>query len=318
MNVLVTGAKGFIGSHLVNRLKDMGCWVRSVDVKNESHLPTREDEFHQLDLRSYGNAEKAVKDVKRVFHLAANMGGIGFITKVGAEVMRDNVLINANMIEACNQNSVERILFSSSACTYPTHLQTNPKVEPLKEEDAWPADPDNFYGVEKLFTEKLLEAYHRDHGLNVRISRQHSIYGPYCTFKGGREKALAALCRKVALAKDGDSITVWGDGNQTRSFLYIDDLVEVLALLMESSFTKPLNVGSDRLVTIDELTRLIIEVSGKRLRVQHDLSKPVGVIGRNADLRIIKYVLDWKPKVTLEEGLEKTYNWIHEQVQKNG
>jgi len=318
LKVLVSGSKGFIGSHLVNFLKDKGYWVRGVDVKPKSYLQTKENEFLELDLRKYGNAKKAVKGMDRVFHLAANMGGIGFITKVGANVMRDNVLMNTSMVEACRKNGVERILFSSSACAYPTFRQTNPDVKPLKEEDAWPADPDNFYGVEKLFTEKMMEAYRRDYDLGVRISRQHNIYGSHGTYDGGREKAPAALCRKVALAKDGDSITVWGDGKQTRSFLYIDDAVRALTLLMESSFTKPLNVGSDRLVTIDELAQIIIRISGKKLVLRHDTSKAVGVIGRNADLRIIKYVLDWKPKVSLEDGLEKTYSWIHEQVTKNG
>ena len=317
IKIAVSGGKGFIGSHLVNYLKDRGYWVRSVDIAEHSFLETKEDEFLQLDLRKYENVEKAVQGVDRVFNLAANMGGIGFITKVGAEVMHDNVLINVNMLEACKQNNIERILFSSSACAYPTFRQTTPEVEPLKEEDVWPADPDNFYGVEKLFTEKLMEAYRKDSGLGVRISRQHNIYGPHGVYSTGREKAPAALCRKVALAKDGDAITIWGDGTQTRSFLYIDDAVRALTLLMESSFEKPLNVGSDRLVTINELAQLIIAVSGKNLTVEHDLTKPVGVIGRNADLRLIRYILGWEPKVTLEDGLARTYKWIREQVEKN-
>jgi GDP-D-mannose 3',5'-epimerase len=314
LKVLVTGAKGFIGSHLVNHLKHVGCWVRSVDIKKESFLQTSEDEFYQLDLRRYENCRKAVDGVDRVFHLAANMGGIGFITKVGADVMHDNVLMNANMAEACMQNGVDRLLFSSSACAYPTFRQTNPHVKPLREEDVWPADPDNFYGVEKLFTEKILEAYNRDHDLHVRVSRQHNIYGPHGTYDGGREKAPAALCRKVALAKDGESITVWGDGSQTRSFLYIEDAVEALMLLMDSNFSKPLNVGSDVLVTVDELAHMIIDISGKTLRIQHDLTKPAGVAGRNADLRRIKDVLGWQPKVTLKEGLTCTYEWINAMV----
>jgi nucleoside-diphosphate-sugar epimerase len=313
---LVTGGCGFIGSHLANYLKQKGYWVRVADIKpeNECYLPLKVDEVLRVDLRDIENCLKVTEGIDYVYNLAANMGGIGYITKVGADIMRDNVLINVNMLEACRQNNVKKIFFSSSACIYPTYRQENPEVEPLKEEYAIPANPDNYYGWEKLFTEKLMEAYSKDYKLEVRIARLHNIYGPYGTYKGGREKAPAALCRKVAMAKDGDCIVVWGDGKQTRSFLYIDDCVRAIDMLMESDFDKPLNIGSDRLVTIDELAMMIIKISGKRLTIKHDLSKPQGVRGRNADLSLIKKVLGWEPKVSLEEGLRKTYEWIAQMV----
>lgn len=313
---LVTGGCGFIGSHLANYLKQKGYWIRVTDIKpvNECYLPLKVDEVLRVDLRNFENCLKVTKGIDYVYNLAANMGGIGYITQVGADIMRDNVLINTNMLEACRQNNVKRIFFSSSACIYPTYRQEEPNVEPLKEEHAVPANPDNYYGWEKLFTEKLMEAYNRDYGLEIRIARLHNIYGPYGTYKGGKEKAPASLCRKVAEAKDGSHIIVWGDGKQTRSFLYIEDCVRAIDMLMESNFDKPLNIGSDRLVTIDELAEIIIKISGKNLTIKHDLTKPQGVRGRNADLSLIKKVLGWEPKVSLEEGLEKTYRWIEKMV----
>lgn len=238
------------------------------------------------------------------------MGGIGFITTVGAEVMHDNVLINTNMLQASVENKVKRFFFSSSACVYPTYRQRDPNVTALKEEDAYPADPDNFYGWEKLYTEKVCEAYKRDYGLDVRIARYHNIYGSEGTYKGGREKAPAALCRKVAEVSNPGVITVWGDGKQTRSFCYIDDCVRGTIMLMESNYDQPLNIGSDRLVTIDELADMVIKVSGKEIRKEHDFSAPQGVRGRNADLTLVKKVLGWEPQVRLEEGLESVYKWI--------
>jgi nucleoside-diphosphate-sugar epimerase len=264
----------------------------------------------QLDLRVFDNCLKATDDVDIVYNLAANMGGIGFITAVGAEVMRDNVLINANMLEASRLTKVKRYLFSSSACVYPTFRQTDPNVTGLKEEDAYPADPDNFYGWEKLYSEKMCEAYQRDYGMNIRVLRYHNIYGPEGTYKGGREKSPAALCRKVAEATNPGSITVWGDGKQTRSYCYIDDAVKGTIALMESDYTKPLNIGSDRLVTVDELADMIIRTSAKSIAKSYDLSAPQGVRGRNADLTLMKRVLKWEPEITLEEGLARTYKWI--------
>jgi GDP-D-mannose 3',5'-epimerase len=316
MKVLVAGGKGFIGSHLVNYLKGMGHWVRSVDTASDSYLKTEEDEFLRLDLRRLENVTKAVSGVDWVFNLAANMGGIGFISAYGADIMHDNALINIYMAEAAVRNNVDRIFFSSSACIYPAYKQLTPDVLPLKEEFAVPAEPDQFYGWEKLFSEKLYEAYEKDCDLKIRIARFHNIYGPYGTYKGGREKAPAALCRKVAEAKDGATIDVWGDGKQTRSFLYIDDCVEADVKLMESDYDKPLNIGSEELISIDQLADRIIGISGKRLKKRYDPTKPQGVRGRNADLTLIRKVLGWEPRIDYEEGLKRTYHWIQTQVRE--
>ena len=315
--ILVTGAGGFIGSHLARELHRQGHFVRAVDIKWDGYI--KEPYYSEkvtLDLRNFENCLAVTKDMDYVYNLAANMGGIGFITAVGAEVMHDNVLINANMLQASVENGVKRFFFSSSACVYPTYKQTSAEVEPLKEEDAFPADPDNFYGWEKLYTEKMCEAYKRDYGLEVRIARYHNIYGPEGTYEGGREKAPAALCRKVAQASNPGVITIWGDGKQTRSFCYIDDCIRGTIMLMESDYDQPLNIGSDRLVTIDELAEIIIKVSGKEIRKEYDLSSPQGVRGRNADLTLVKRVLGWEPQVSLEEGLERTYKWIEDMITK--
>jgi len=316
VKVLVAGGKGFIGSHLVNYLKAKGHWVRNVDVEKDSYLETQEDEFLRLDLRSYENIEKAVNGVDWVFNLAANMGGIGFISAYGADIMRDNALMNIHMAEAAVKSKVKRVFFSSSACIYPAYKQLTPEAIPLKEEFAVPAEPDQFYGWEKLFSEKLYEAYQKDYGLRVRMARFHNIYGPYGTYDGGREKAPAALCRKVAEAKDGGTITIWGDGKQTRSFLYIDDCVEATVKLMESDYDKPLNIGSEVLISIDQLADMIIKISGKKIRKRYDPTKPQGVRGRNADLTLIRQVLKWNPKIPYQEGLTETYGWIKEQVRR--
>ena len=309
--ILVTGGGGFIGSHLARYLCQQGHFVRIADIKFDDYIEERYyTEKLKCDLRKWENCLLATKGIDKVYNLAANMGGIGFITSVGAEVMHDNVLINTYMLEAARQNKVKRFLFSSSACVYPTYRQTDPNVKGLKEEDAYPADPDNFYGWEKLFTEKMCEAYQRDVGMDIRIVRYHNVYGPEGTYKGGREKSPAALCRKVAEADSPGTIIIWGDGKQTRSYCYIDDALKGTMMLMESDYDKPINIGSERLVTIDQLADMIIKISGKNITKTYDLTAPQGVRGRNADIGLTRKILGWKPQTTLEKGLEKTYKWI--------
>lgn len=316
--ILVTGGGGFIGSHLAKYLYKQGYFVRIADIKFDDYIQEQHySERIQLDLRKLENCLKATEGIDKVYNLAANMGGIGFITSVFADIMHDNILINTYMLEASVQNKVRRFLFSSSACVYPNYKQLKPDVEGLKEEDTYPADPNEAYGWEKLFTEEMLKAYQKDYGLDIRIVRYHNIYGLEGTYKGGREKAPAALCRKVTEASNPSTITIWGDGKATRSFCYIDDCVKGTVALMESDYDKPLNIGSDRLVSVDDLADIIIEISGKKLTKTYDLSAPEGVKGRNADLTLVKKVLGWEPKTSLEKGLEITYRWISMMVEKD-
>jgi len=313
--VLVTGAGGFIGHHLVNKLKSQGHWVRGVDIKEPEFEATRADEFLLLDLRRWENCLEATRGVQDVYALAADMGGMGFISSHHAQILHNNILISTHTIEAAHQNQVERYLYSSSACVYPEYLQEETTVTPLKEGDAYPAQPQDAYGWEKLITERLAEHYHHDYGMDVRVVRFHNIYGPLGTWDGGREKAPAALSRKIAQAKLSDRpvIEVWGDGEQTRTFCHIDDCVEGLQRIMDSNFREPLNLGRDEMVSINELARIIADVAGVEVELRH-VDGPQGVRGRNSDNSLCREILGWEPQISLEQGLAMTYPWIEQQV----
>ena len=315
--VLVTGAGGFIGSHLTGYLKEKGYWVRGVDLKTPEFGDSTADEFKLFDLRLREDALAAVDGVDEVYALAADMGGMGFISSHHAEILYNNSLINLNTIEASRIHGVERYLYTSSACIYPEHLQTEADAKPLKESDAYPAAPQDAYGWEKLISERLCLHYRDDYGLNTRIVRFHNIFGDKGTWEGGREKAPAALCRKIAIAKltGNKEIEIWGDGEQTRSFCYIDDCVEGLYRLMRSDHTEPLNLGQDRMVSINELVDLIAEIAGVNVVKKH-VDGPMGVRGRNSDNTALREALGWEPKIVLEQGLAHTYSWIEEQVAK--
>ncbi len=316
--VVVTGAGGFIGHHLVRSLVERGYWVRGVDLVPPRFERTRAHAFELLDLRRFSDCLQAMRGMDEAYHLAANMGGIGFIETHKAEIVRDNTLIDTHTLEAARVNGVERLLFTSSACVYPRLLQDSPDAAPLREEQAYPADAEDGYGWEKLMAERLCRHYREDLGLDTRVVRFHNIFGPLGTFEGGREKSPAALCRKIALAQENDEIEVWGDGRQTRSYCYVDDCVEGLHRLMRSGCAEPLNLGQDRLLSIDELVDLVAEVAGKQLKKRYDTSRPQGVRGRNSDNTRLRQVLGWVPQVSLERGLELTYAWIHEQLRSQG
>jgi nucleoside-diphosphate-sugar epimerase len=315
---LVCGAGGFIGSHLVKRLKCENLWVRGIDLKYPEFSETAADDFFIGDLRDPYICRQAV-DLRfdEVYQLAADMGGAGFVFtgENDADIMHNSALINLNMLEACYRRNVKRIFYSSSACAYPEYNQLDPDNPNCAEESAYPAQPDSEYGWEKLFSERLYPAFRRNHGIEVRIARYHNIFGPEGTWCGGREKAPAATCRKVAIAPNEGEIEIWGDGKQTRSFLYIDECLEGTLRLMRSEFTGPVNIGSEEMVTIDRLAEMVITIAGKKLAIKH-VPGPQGVRGRNSDNRLIYQKLGWKPTQPLEEGLVKTYAWIAEQVKQ--
>ncbi len=313
--VLVGGAGGFIGGHLVRRLKEEGLWVRGVDLKEHEFSKPPADEFILGDLRDQKTVKNVVKGIDEVYQLAADMGGAGYIFtgEHDAAVMHNSATINLNMLEYGRQAGVKKYFYSSSACIYPEYNQRDPDNPKCSEDSAYPAAPDSEYGWEKLFSERLYLSYYRNYGIQVRIARFHNIFGPNGTWTGGREKAPAALCRKIAEAEKNGEIEIWGDGKQTRSFLYIDECIEGVRRLMESDFTGPVNIGSEEMVPINGLAMMINGIAGKNIRLRH-ISGPLGVRGRNSDNRLLQQKLGWAPSRPLAEGLAKTYKWIDRQV----
>ena len=313
--VLVGGAGGFIGGHLVQRLKAEGSWVRGVDLKRHEYRESGADEFIVGDLTDPHVARASVDGITEVYQLAADMGGAGYIFtgEHDADVMHNSAMCNLNVLELGARAGVRKFFYSSSACIYPAYNQTDPGNPRCSEDSAYPADPDSEYGWEKLFSERLYLSYMRNYAVEVRIARFHNIFGPEGTWDGGREKAPAAVCRKVVQAPAGGEIEIWGDGKQTRSFLFVDECVDGVRRLMDSEFTGPVNIGSEEMVTINQLADMVMGIAGKKLSIRH-ISGPLGVRGRNSDNRLIAEKLGWKPSRPLMEGLEKTYTWIAEQV----
>ena len=313
---LVLGAGGFIGSHLVKRLKKEGFWVRGVDLKYPEFAETHADDFVIGDLREQ-DVCRSVLDQRfdHVYQLAADMGGAGYIFtgENDADVMHNSAIINLNIVDLCKKHKVGKVFYSSSACMYPEHNQMDPDNPKCSEDSAYPANPDSEYGWEKLFSERLYLSYARNYGLNVRVARFHNIFGPEGTWDGGKEKAPAALCRKVAQSDEGGVIEVWGDGLQTRSFLYIDECVEAVRRLVDSDFEGPVNIGSEEMISINNLAKLIIDISGKNITLKN-IDGPTGVRGRNSDNALYKEKIGWEPTAFLKEGISKTYGWIAEQV----
>jgi len=313
--ILVCGAGGFIGGHLVKRLKKEGAWVRGADLKHNEFSPTQADEFIIGDLRDHDVVRSVLSNIDEVYQLAADMGGAGYIFtgEHDSAVMHNSASINLNIVEFGRLAGIKKFFYSSSACMYPEYNQTDPDNPNCAEDSAYPAAPDSEYGWEKLFSERLYAAYQRNHGIEVHIARFHNIFGPEGTWCGGREKAPAAICRKVAETRNGGEIEIWGDGKQTRSFLFVDECVEGVRRLMESDFAGPVNIGSEEMVTINQLAEMVMELAGKRLRIRH-IEGPLGVRGRNSDNRLIQQKLGWRPTAPLRKGLEATYRWIAEQV----
>ncbi len=309
---LVCGAGGFIGSHLVKYLKMEGSWVRGVDLKYPEFCDTQADDFIIGDLRDQTMVDRVINQkFDEIYQLAADMGGAGYIFtgENDAEIMHNSATINLNILEACRKGNIKNIFYSSSACMYPEHNQLDPNNPICSEDSAYPANPDSEYGWEKLFSERLYLAYNRNYGMNCRIARYHNIFGPECTWQGGKEKAPAAICRKIAMVENGESIEIWGDGGQTRSFLYIDECLEGTIRLMRSDFEGPVNIGSEEMVAINELVSIVSKVAQKEINVKH-IDGPLGVRGRNSDNKLIFEKLGWRPSQSLEEGVAKTYQWI--------
>jgi len=316
--ILVSGAGGFIGGHMVKRLKAEGHWVRAVDIKRHEFTTPPSDEFLVGDLRDQKLAADVVDGIDEIYQFAADMGGAGYIFtgEHDADVMHNSASVNLNTLHFGVKAGVTKFFYSSSACIYPEYNQTDPLNPNCSEKSAYPAAPDSEYGWEKLFSERLYLSFMRNYGVAVRVARFHNIFGPEGTWAGGKEKAPAAMCRKVAEAEDGGEIEIWGDGMQTRSFLYIDECIEGVRRLVESDFTGPVNIGSEEMVTINQLAEIVMQIAGKKLSVKH-ISGPLGVRGRNSDNRLIAEKLGWRPSRPLREGLEKTYSWISEQVARS-
>ncbi len=315
---MVCGAGGFIGSHMVKRLKHEGFWVRGIDIKYPEFCETEADDFIIGDLRNPDTCLLAFdRPFEEVYQFAADMGGAGFVFsgENDADIMHNSALINLNVLDACRKGRIKRVFYSSSACIYPEYNQKDPDNPNCSEGSAYPAQPDSDYGWEKLFSEHLYLAFHRNYGMDIRIARYHNIFGPEGTWDGGREKAPAAMCRKVALAEDGGEIEIWGDGKQTRSFLYIDECLEGTIRLTRSNWTGPVNIGSDEMVTINSLALMVAAIAGKKIKLRH-IQGPLGVRGRNSDNRLINENLGWKPAKPLKYGMEKTYHWIDSQIKK--
>jgi nucleoside-diphosphate-sugar epimerase len=313
---LVCGAGGFIGGHLVNRLKEEGYWVRGVDLKENEYGNGNPDELVNGDLRDADIVAKVIsEDIDEIYQLAADMGGAGFVFtgENDAAIMHNSATINLHVLEEAKQKRVKKIFYSSSACMYPEYNQLDPDNPKCTEDSAYPAAPDSEYGWEKLFSERLYFTYARNHGMQVRVARFHNIFGPQGTWEGGREKAPAAICRKVAEAKDGGVIEIWGDGKQTRSFLIVDECVEGVRRFMESDFTGPLNIGSEEMISINDFAKMVTGISGKDLSIKN-IQGPTGVRGRNSDNALIKEKLGWAPSLPLRTGVERTYHWIVEQI----